>query len=168
METNPDKAFLDLFMLMIGVLIGSVFGLILLANYIADKTQRTYTFEDMSYQVAIEDRIKPVGRVALDGETIENAGEVVTIEPVAEVLTAVQVYNQACVACHGAGIAGAPKTGDSAAWAPRLAQGEELLHRHAIEGYQGSAGYMPPKGGHANLSDEEVISVVDYLVEQAR
>ena len=168
MENNPDKAFLDLFMLMIGALIGSIFGLILLANYIADKTQRAYTLEDTSYQAAIEERIKPVGRVALDGETIENAGEVVTIEPVAEVLTAVQVYNQACVACHGAGIAGAPKTGDSTAWAARLAQGEELLHRHAIEGYQGSAGYMPPKGGHANLSDEEVISAVDYLVEQAR
>jgi len=168
MENNPDKAFFDLFMLLIGALIGIVFGLILLANFIAGKTQHAYRLDDASYQSQIEARIRPVGRVALDGETIENAGEVVKIEPVAEVLSAVQVYNRACVACHGAGIAGAPKTGDSAAWAPRLAQGEALLHRHAIEGYQGPAGYMPPKGGHANLSDAEIISAVDYLVEQAR
>ncbi len=168
MENNPDKSFFDLFMLFIGALIGIVFGLVLLANYISGKTQQVFIMDEANYQAQIDARIRPVGRVALDGETIENAGEVVKIEPVAEVLSAVQVYNQACVACHGAGIAGAPKAGDGAAWAPRIALGEALLHQHALEGYQGLAGYMPPKGGHTNLSDAEIISAVEYLVEQAR
>lgn len=168
MEYDPDKHFFDLFMLLIGALIGIVFGLLFLANYISGKTQQVYILEDEIYQSQIAARIRPVGRVALDGETPDNAGEIVKVEPVAEVLSAIQVYNRACVACHGAGIAGAPKTGDSAAWAPRIAQGMESLHRRAIEGYQGPAGYMPPKGGHADLSDAEIISAVDYLTEQAR
>ena len=53
----------------------------------------------------------------------------------------------ACMACHGAGVAGAPKIGDAAAWGPRIAKGADTLHKHAIEGFQGQAGFMPPKGG---------------------
>ena len=55
-------------------------------------------------------------------------------------------YNMACVACHGAGVAGAPKFGDKAAWAPRIAKGADTLHEHAIEGFQGTAGFMPAEG----------------------
>ena len=69
---------------------------------------------------------------------------------------------------HGAAVAGAPKTGDKAAWAPRIAQGMDLLYQHSIEGYQGKAGYMPPKGGRTDLSDQSVMNAVDYLVSQAQ
>jgi cytochrome c len=78
------------------------------------------------------------------------------------------VYNAACIACHGAGIGGAPKVGDAAGWSERIAQGMDLLREHAIQGYQGSAGYMPPKGGRVDLSDEEILAAVDYIVEQSR
>ena len=54
------------------------------------------------------------------------------------------------------------------AWAPRLAQGTELLHRHSLEGFQGKAGFMPPKGGRTDLSDQSVMNAVDYLVSQAQ
>ena len=67
-----------------------------------------------------------------------------------------------------AGIAGAPKLGDKAAWAPRLAQGRDTLHKHAIEGYQGKAGYMPPKGGRTDLSDKSVMDAVDHIVAAAK
>ena len=77
-------------------------------------------------------------------------------------------YQSVCAVCHGAGIAGAPKTGDKAAWAARIAQGANTLHQHAIQGYQGKAGYMPPKGGRADLTDDLVIQAVDYIVEQSR
>jgi cytochrome c5 len=79
-----------------------------------------------------------------------------------------EVYGQACIACHGAGIAGAPKFGDKAAWAERLAQGADTLHKHAIEGYQGKAGFMPPKGGRTDLTDQSVMNAVDYMAQAAK
>ena len=79
-----------------------------------------------------------------------------------------QVYQQVCTACHGAAVAGAPKTGDKAAWGPRIAQGNDTLYKHAIEGFQGKAGFMPPKGGRTDLSDQSVRNAVDYLVSQSR
>ncbi|MBW2503190.1 MAG: cytochrome c5 family protein, partial [Deltaproteobacteria bacterium] len=58
------------------------------------------------------------------------------------------VYMNFCSSCHASGIAGAPKVGDEADWAPRIAQGMDSLVKRAIEGYQGEKGYMPAKGGH--------------------
>ncbi|MDK6080199.1 c-type cytochrome [Massilia varians] len=77
------------------------------------------------------------------------------------------VYNAACIACHGAGIAGAPKLGDKAAWTARVAQGNAVLYEHAIKGFQGKAGVMPPKGGAA-VSDADVKAAVDYMVASAK
>ncbi|MFO7592434.1 MAG: c-type cytochrome [Pseudomonadota bacterium] len=78
-----------------------------------------------------------------------------------------QVYDNACFTCHAQGIAGAPRLDDKAAWEPRIAKGMETLVSHAIDGFQGDAGVMPPKGGFMNLSDEEVRAAVAYMVEQA-
>ncbi|MCA1245472.1 cytochrome c5 family protein [Massilia sp. MS-15] len=77
------------------------------------------------------------------------------------------VYNAACVACHGAGVAGAPKLGDKAAWTPRIAQGNAILYEHAIKGFQGKAGVMPPKGG-ASVPDADVKAAVDFMVAAAK
>jgi cytochrome c5 len=74
------------------------------------------------------------------------------------------VYKTACAACHSAGVAGAPKSGDKAAWAPRLAQGKDTLYKHAIAGFQGKAGVMPAKGGNPTLSDTDVKAAVDYMM----
>ena len=74
-----------------------------------------------------------------------------------------KIYQQACLMCHGAGVAGAPMTGDAAAWSARIAQGREKMVSNSINGI----GVMPPKGGQTQLSDEEVASAVDYLVKQA-
>lgn len=78
------------------------------------------------------------------------------------------VFNKACGLCHAAGVAGAPKPGDRDDWAPRIAQGDEVLYKHAIEGFTGSKGAMPPRGGSPSLSDEEVKAAVDYMVERSR
>jgi cytochrome c5 len=77
------------------------------------------------------------------------------------------VYNASCVACHGAGIAGAPKLGDKAAWAARVSQGNAVMYEHAIKGFQGKAGMMPPKGG-STASDEEVKAAVDYMAASVK
>ncbi len=73
------------------------------------------------------------------------------------------LYAQICSACHAAGVAGAPKFGDRAAWAPRVAQGIDALTASAIKG----KGAMPPKGG-SSASDADIKSVVTYMVNAAK
>jgi cytochrome c5 len=120
------------------------------------------------YQRQVEERIQPVARVAIAGQDNSSLAPPAAAAAVAATaaadLTGEQVYNQACVACHGAGVAGAPKLGDKAAWAPRIAQGMDTLHAHALQGYQGKAGYMPPKGGRTDLSDQSILNGVDYII----
>lgn len=79
-----------------------------------------------------------------------------------------KIYEATCTACHGMGIAGAPKTGDKAMWAPRIAQGTATLYTHAISGFTGKGGMMPPKGGAMNLSDADVKAAVDFMVAAAK
>jgi len=82
-------------------------------------------------------------------------------------LTGPEVYNEICVSCHTPpGIGGAPALGDGDAWAARVAQGMDTLIDHALHGYSGSSGIMPMKGGRVDLSDQEVIRAVEYMVEQ--
>lgn len=78
------------------------------------------------------------------------------------------VYEATCSVCHGAGVAGAPRFADKAAWSPRIAQGLATLHEHALKGFQGKAGVMPPKGGNVSLADADVIAAVDYMASQAK
>lgn len=79
-----------------------------------------------------------------------------------------QVYDSLCMACHAAGVAGAPRFGDKAAWSPRIAQGMDTLYQHSIEGFQGKTGVMPPKGGNTSLPDADVKAAVDYMVAQVK
>ena len=73
-------------------------------------------------------------------------------------------YESTCQVCHAAGVAGAPKLGDKAAWAPRIAQGVAALHNSALKG----KGAMPAKGGNATLPDDAVTAAVDYMVAAAK
>lgn len=78
------------------------------------------------------------------------------------------VYMNFCAPCHATGVAGAPKVGDKAAWAPRLKQGEKFLVERAINGYQGKSGFMPARGGNSALSDVEVANAVAYMTAQGK
>jgi len=107
------------------------------------------------------------GPVALADSDELAAAPVATPEPVAQPLTGLQVYNSVCIACHAApGVGGAPALGDGDAWAARIAQGMETLIDHALYGFTGSTGVMPRKGERVDLSDEEIIGAVEYMVEQ--
>ena len=77
-----------------------------------------------------------------------------------------KLFSSVCATCHTAGLMGAPKLGDKADWAPRIAQGKDTLYKHAIGGYQGKSGVMPAKGG-SQASDDEVKAAVDYMVSKA-
>lgn len=78
-----------------------------------------------------------------------------------------KLYDSVCMACHSAGVAGAPKFGDKAAWADRIKQGVATLDQHAINGFQGKTGTMPPKGG-SQASDEDVKAAVAYMMAAAK
>jgi len=79
-----------------------------------------------------------------------------------------KTYDTACLACHGTGVAGSPKVGDKAAWKDRIAQGMKVMVDHANKGFQGKKGFMPAKGGRANLSDAAIADAVAYMVEESK
>jgi cytochrome c5 len=104
-----------------------------------------------STPAAIAARLAPVGHV-----------EFAAVAPAAHaVKTGEAVYAGLCVACHGSGVAGAPKFGDRTAWGPRIAQGFDTLVKHATEGFKG----MPPKGGGADLDPTEVARAVAWMAD---
>jgi cytochrome c5 len=79
------------------------------------------------------------------------------------------IYDNLCTSCHTAGVAGAPKLGNKAMWAPRIAEGLDTLIKHATEGYHGPDGnFMPPKGGNPALTDAQVKAAVTWIVDQAK
>lgn len=162
-----DQNFFNLFMVVIGALIGVTIFLIFLARSIASDSQLAWVKQDPAYAAAVAERIRPAGHVNLPGDEAAASAVASAVPeaaaPVAAKLTGEQVYNAACFACHGTGVGGAPKLGDAAAWQPRVAQGAATLNRHALEGLQGAAGFMPPKGGRVDLSDEEIIAAVRFL-----
>ncbi|NLX16146.1 MAG: cytochrome c5 family protein [Ramlibacter sp.] len=78
-----------------------------------------------------------------------------------------KLYKSACFVCHDAGIAGAPKLGNKEEWAPRLAQGNDTLIKHSIDGYTGLTGVMPPRGA-STASDEELANAVHFMVSKVQ
>lgn len=166
---DQDQQFFDSFMLVIGILIGVAVGIYFLAQRIASDTQAANLLEDPRVRAEIDARIAPIGEVVLIGdEELAEAQQAAAAAPapVDMPLTGAQVFNQNCYICHAApGVGGAPVVGDQAAWADRIAQGIDVLIQHALNGYQGNTGFMPPRGGFA-LSDQEVMDAVRYMVEQ--
>jgi cytochrome c5 len=170
---QQDQQFFDSFMLVVGILIGVTVMLFLLVRLVALDTEGRFILEDPQVQAEINERIRPVGQIVLLGsaELEAAAAPAPAAGPVqvATVLSGPQVYNAACYLCHSPpGVPGAPVLGDAAAWAPRIAQGMETLNSHAINGFQGAAGVMPPKGGRVDLSDGEITAAVEYMVAQAQ
>jgi cytochrome c5 len=117
---------------------------------------------------SVAERIKPVGQVSvLSVETQREPVKIAAAAP-APSRDGQQVYQASCVACHGAGIAGAPKLGDKGQWAKNIAKGVDALYASAVNGVQGSAGVMPPRGGNPALSNAEVKAAVDYMLAQSK
>jgi cytochrome c5 len=78
------------------------------------------------------------------------------------------VYKKTCALCHSSGVAGAPIPGNKDEWGPRIEQGKDTLYKHAIEGFTGSKGMMPARGGAATLSDDDVKAAVDFMVAKSQ
>jgi cytochrome c5 len=168
---SRDQKFFDLYSIVIGVLAAFALAVLVLSMKMSDLTQGVYTRDAEEYQAALKSRIEPLGQVYRAGEQLESSAPVtvtaVESKPVAAALTGPQVYNAACIACHGPGIGGAPVIGDAASWAPRIAKGTDTLNENALNGFT-DVGYMPPKGGRADLSDQEILDAVAYMVSQSK
>jgi cytochrome c5 len=117
---------------------------------------------------SVAERIKPVAQV--DVASAETPQEPVKNAAAAQPRSrdGQQVYQTTCVACHDAGIAGAPKVGDKGQWATHIAKGVDTLYASAVNGVQGSAGVMPARGGNPALSNAEVRAAVDYMVVRSK
>ncbi len=171
---SKDHKLFDLPSLVIGTLVAFGLAILILMLKMPDLTESMRKPDADQYQAAVAERIRPLGQVTRPEEkqqaaapTAETVAEAAAeTEPVAAAITGAEVYNGACLACHGNGVGGAPVVGDVAAWESRVAQGADVLNDHAINGYQG-VGYMPPKGGRLDLSDQEVIDAVAYMVAES-
>ena len=112
----------------------------------------------------VQERIKPVGSLCMDGD---DCAKQVTANEGSEggsARSGEDIYNKTCTTCHAAGIAGAPKVGDKTAWAPRIEKGLDALFQSAINGVNA----MPAKGMCFDCSDDEIKSVVKYMVGQSK
>ena len=170
---SRDQKFFDMYSLVIGILVAFALAILVLSMKMSDLTQAVYTHDTPEKQAGINERIRPFGQVYLPGEEQEAAAPTVEVAeepaPVAAARTGPQVYNLACNMCHGNGVGGAPIVGDVAQWETRIAQGMDVLNDHAINGFDGDAATpMLAKGGRMDLSDQEVIDAVAYMVEESR
>jgi cytochrome c5 len=178
-ETHPVK-------LAIGIAVGTValiIGIILLAQFAVGLYGSRALKDDPSMSAdAVSKRIAPVAKSVVDpnapAEEPKAAAPAAAATPVAAVAippapgkagaaaggAGKSTYDTACSACHATGVAGAPKFGDKAAWAPRIKQGKDTLYTHAIKG----KGAMPPKGGNTALPDDAVKAAVDYMAGAAK
>jgi len=116
----------------------------------------------------IQQRVKKVGRLNVSDEAAAPAAATDTADTAdsgsdATAIDGAALYQSNCFACHGTGAAGAPIVGKADIWAPRIAQGEDTLIQHAINGLNA----MPPRGG-TTLDDDSIKAVVAYMVEQSK
>ena len=169
--SKHDSHFFNNFSLVLGILFAVTLGLFAFARHVGAEHQGKQVTTDPRYVESVKERLQPVDRVAVAGQ--DNSA--LTIESVGPATAAAALpadgaaaYDMACTACHGAGIAGAPKSGDKGAWGPRIAQGKDTLYKHAIEGYTGKTGMMPAKGGQTAWPDDLVKQAVDHMVEMSK
>jgi cytochrome c5 len=159
---SSDSQFFKSFSLVLGILIFVAIVLFGVARTVGEDTQGKYVLTDPLYIKEVDRNIEPFAHEAVAGQ--DNSALAALSAPkdtaAADVPTSGEkAYTMVCSACHGAGINGAPKIGDHAAWGPRIQQGKETLYSHAING----KGNMPPRGG-TTWPDPTIRMAVDYMV----
>ena len=171
--SKQDDHFFNTFSLVIGGLVAFAIVLFALARSIGGPFEDARLQSDAAMAAQVAERTAPIGRLAIAGQ--DNSALTMTANSEAGAASALPVpksgeetYKTICSACHATGMGGAPKVGDHAAWAARIAQGKPTLYEHALKGYQGKNGMMPAKGGRADLPDDLIRETVDYVVKLAQ
>lgn len=137
-----------------------------LASKLADQTGNAEPMGTRSImsEAKIDARTQPAAKVCLQGEECGGAAAAPVAAAAAAPKSPEEIYNGTCSACHATGAAGAPKVGDAAGWAPRIALGNDSLYKHAI----GGLNMMPPKGTCATCSDDDIKAIVDFMVSKSK
>lgn len=173
--SKQDTHFFNVFSMVIALLVAIAIGIFALARIVASRTQDLQVLTEADYSKNVAARIAPPAQEAVAGQ--DNSALAIKAQgPAAAGSAAVagmpkngtQLFEETCNACHGQGIGGAPKAGDKAAWAPRIAKGKATLYEHALKGFTGSSGLMPPKGGRTDVPDDLVKQAVDHMVQMAQ
>ena len=172
--SKQDTHFFNTFSLVIGLLMAVAIALFAFARTVASHTQEKQMLVEKEYLKGVDERLQPFAKVAVAGQDnsalkIEAsvAGAGAAAAPTMP-KTGDELFEQACKACHGPGIGGAPKAGDHAAWAPRIAKGKDVLYDHALHGFTGRAGIIAPKGGRVDVADDIVKQAVDHIVDMGK
>jgi cytochrome c5 len=171
--SKQDTHFFNVFSLVIGLLVAVAIGLFALARIVASHTQERQVLTEADYAKNVAARITPPSQEAVAGQ--DNSALAIKAPATAAAGSAAvipkngtELFEQTCNACHGQGIGGAPRAGDKAAWGPRIAKGKTVLYEHAIQGFTGSAGVMPAKGGRTDVPDDLVKQAVDHMLQVAQ
>lgn len=155
---------------------GLIVAIILLAQFAVGSHVIGSAADQANTPEAVAARIAPAAVLAVGDPTKGSPMAIPAVvppaakanPPVTAAASGEGVYKGGCFACHDAGVAGAPKIGDKAAWATRAAQGTAVLYGHAIAGFVGKAGAMPAKGGNATLADADVKAAVDFMLARSK
>ena len=166
---SQDARFWTSFMIVALVLHLVLLGFFVMARTIGHHSWERRVKNDPDILAAAAERTAPFARLAIAGlpaPPAEGVNDVpVATRPRSTHLSGSDVYQSTCVTCHGSGLAGAPKYGDPGAWGPRVAKGKDVLYAHALNGFQGAQGVMPPRGGRPDLSDQSVKDAVDFMTK---
>ena len=171
--SKQDTHFINMFSLVIGVLVAFAIVLFVVARSMGGRIEGEQVKSMPDYYKSVASRVAPVQQEAVAGQN--NAA--LEIKPLAGATAQAggsggaamptsgkELFDQTCSACHGAGVAGAPKAGDKAAWASHISKGLPTLYDHALHGFTGTSGTMPAKGGRADVPDPMVEQAVNYMV----
>ena len=170
---NYDLEFLKRFSIVIAILAVITIGLIIFASYLQHAIPKEVS---PTATKRIEQRIAPIGAVyaGATGASAQAAASAAAAAAAAAsgayggTLDGKTIFDNLCTACHTNGVGNAP-TLDHSHWDKRLAQGKDTLYKHAIEGYTGpDGGIMPPKGGNAGLSEEQIHAAVDWMTSNLK
>ena len=178
-RSSPIKTPKQLIVVIVLSFLVPVLGIVMIAKLATGGLKIDPKSSAMSEE-AVAQRLRPVGEVVIreagapmpatsTKSTATTAGGTAQTTTVAAksaggAADGKKTYDTVCAMCHAAGVAGAPKAGDKAAWKPRIAQGKDALYTSALKGKN----LMPPKGGAASLPDADIKAAVDYLVSQAK
>ena len=159
MSTKDSDFFRTLTLVIVALVVFFVI-IVIAALMISNSDDSANNGTDPRVAAKINGLIEPVGQVNVDA----SAAAASATPTAGGAVDAGAEYQSKCFACHGTGAAGAPKMGDKAAWKPRIAAGKDSLYNNAING----KGAMPPKGGHASLSDDAIKAIIDHMVGKSQ
>ena len=165
---NYDLDFLKKFSMVIGFLVALTVVLIVFAHHLQGTLVPEADPAVAKRQLA---RIAPAGAVyaGATGAAAQTAALKAAADKASSqvayggTMDGAVIFNNLCTGCHTSGAGGAP-TLTAAGMGARVAKGADTLHKHAIEGFQGTAGVMPAKGGNPALTDDQVKATVDWML----